>query len=108
MDELLQSLRQFKFLTLVHANYLTTEQWQWLNPPLTVVYCPRTHAYFGHDPHPYLEMHADGVQVCLGTDSLASNPDLSILEEARFLWRRDQGKLTGDVASRDGLLSFPR
>ena len=51
----------------------------------TIVYCPRTHAAFRHPPHPFREFLHRGVRVCLGTDSLASNPDLDILEEARFV-----------------------
>jgi cytosine/adenosine deaminase-related metal-dependent hydrolase len=54
----------------------------------TVVYCPRTHAAFGHPPHPVREFLARGLRVCLGTDSLASNPDLDILTEARFVRAR--------------------
>ena len=53
-----------------------------------VAYCPRTHARFGHPPHPFRGMLAAGVVVCLGTDSLASSPTLSILDELRFLRRR--------------------
>src|SRR5262249_36601051 len=53
----------------------------------TVVYCPRTHAAFGHPLHPFRELLARGVRIALGTDSLASNPDLDILAEARFLHR---------------------
>jgi cytosine/adenosine deaminase-related metal-dependent hydrolase len=34
-------------------------------------------------------MLAAGINVCLGTDSLASNPSLSILEEVRFLREMD-------------------
>lgn len=55
-----------------------------------VVYCPRTHAAFGHSPHRFRDMLTRGINVCLGTDSLASNPSLSILEEIRFLYRRDR------------------
>ena len=51
----------------------------------TIVYCPRTHAAFGHPPHPFREFLARGVRVALGTDSLASNPDLDLLAEARFV-----------------------
>src|SRR5262249_7623704 len=54
----------------------------------TVVYCPRTHAAFGHPPHPFRQFLAAGVRVALGTDSLASNPDLNVLGEARFLHSR--------------------
>jgi cytosine/adenosine deaminase-related metal-dependent hydrolase len=52
------------------------------------VYCPRTHAYFGHPPHPWRELLARGGRVALGTDSRASNPDLSLFDELRFLHER--------------------
>jgi cytosine/adenosine deaminase-related metal-dependent hydrolase len=53
-----------------------------------VIYCPRTHAAFGHPRHPFRDILARGFPVALGTDSLASNPDLDLLAEARFLHRR--------------------
>jgi cytosine/adenosine deaminase-related metal-dependent hydrolase len=56
---------------------------------VAVAYCPRTHARFGHAPHPFRAMLERGVVVCLGTDSLASSPTLSILDELRFLHSRD-------------------
>ncbi len=95
IDDVIHLLDDLDQAYLVHGNYLTREQWQRLSSTTTVVYCPRTHAYFGHEPHPYLAMLADGVNVALGTDSLASNPDLSILNECRFLWQRDRDKLDG-------------
>jgi cytosine/adenosine deaminase-related metal-dependent hydrolase len=51
----------------------------------SVVYCPRTHAAFKHSRHPFREFLSRGIRVALGTDSLASNPDLDVLAEARFL-----------------------
>jgi cytosine/adenosine deaminase-related metal-dependent hydrolase len=54
-----------------------------------VVYCPRTHAAFGHPPHPFRDFLATGTRVALGTDSLASNPDLDLLAEARLIAARD-------------------
>jgi aminodeoxyfutalosine deaminase len=67
----------------VHANYLAAEAP--LPPRSAVIYCPRTQAAFGDAPHPFREFLTRGVRVALGTDSLASNPDLDILAEARFL-----------------------
>ena len=52
---------------------------------MSVVYCPRTHAYFGHAAYPLAKMLAAGVNVVLGTDSRASNPDLNFLEEMRYV-----------------------
>src|SRR5262249_46773983 len=53
--------------------------------PGHLIYCPRTHAAFGHPPHLFREFLTNGTPVALGTDSLASNPDLDILAEARFI-----------------------
>jgi cytosine/adenosine deaminase-related metal-dependent hydrolase len=75
-----------KPVLLVHANYLSPAVR--LSANQSIVYCPRTHAAFGHPPHPFREFLARGVRVCLGTDSLASNPDLDILAEARFVRSR--------------------
>lgn len=73
---------------LAHCNYVSDEEIARLAETGThVVFCPRTHAAFSHDPHPFRKMLEAGVSVCLGTDSLASNPDLSILNEMRFVQR---------------------
>jgi cytosine/adenosine deaminase-related metal-dependent hydrolase len=72
---------------LVHCNYLDRES---LLPILSsrssVVYCPRSHAFFGHEEHPVRQLLDSGVNVALGTDSLASNSTLSLLDEMRFLF----------------------
>ena len=70
----------------VHGNYL--EAHAELERGGAIVYCPRTHAAFGHAPHPFRSFLARGVCVALGTDSLASNPDLDMLAEVLFLHRQ--------------------
>jgi cytosine/adenosine deaminase-related metal-dependent hydrolase len=82
---------------LVHCNWLPSTAV--IPRSGTIVYCPRTHAAFGHPPHPFRAFLARGVRVALGTDSLASNPDLSVLAEARFLHARHPD-VSGDVVFR--------
>jgi cytosine/adenosine deaminase-related metal-dependent hydrolase len=86
----------------IHCNYLSSSVS--LPPRSTVIYCPRTHAAFGHTRHPFREMMARGIRVALGTDSLASNPDLSVLAEIRFL-HEHRPDLPGDVLLRLATLS---
>jgi cytosine/adenosine deaminase-related metal-dependent hydrolase len=80
---------------VAHGTYLSPDEFWGLRAPgdedrrVAVAYCPRTHARFGHDPHPYRAMLERGVIVCLGTDGLASSPSLSVLDEVRFLHARD-------------------
>ncbi len=79
---------------VVHGNYLDDDEINLLAghaESMSVIYCPRTHAFFGHDAHPLPRLLAAGANVALGTDSRASNPDLSILEEMRFVARHVQG-----------------
>jgi cytosine/adenosine deaminase-related metal-dependent hydrolase len=60
-------------LMAVHANYLGEGDAERLaQHGVHVVHCPRSHAYFGHKPFPYDLLAGVGVNICLGTDSLAS------------------------------------
>ncbi len=71
---------------VIHGNYLAREEQEFLAAHaerMTLVYCPRTHAYFAHPRYPLAELLAAGVRVALGTDSRASNPDLGMLGEFR-------------------------
>ena len=79
---------------IVHGNYLDDEEIAFLGEHaqnMAVVYCARTHQFFEHEPYPLAEMLAAGVTMALGTDSRASNPDLSLLEEARCVARNHPG-----------------
>ena len=72
----------------IHCNFFSAEDIATaasLRERLTVVYCPRTHAYFGHTRYPLTEMLAAGVRVVLGTDGRCSNPDLNVLAEVRHV-----------------------
>jgi cytosine/adenosine deaminase-related metal-dependent hydrolase len=87
---------------LVHGNYLAPSS----NIPnnCSIIYCPRTHTAFRHAPHPFQHFLKRGIRVALGTDSLASNPDLSILAELRHL-HRQYPDVPGDILLRMATLS---
>jgi cytosine/adenosine deaminase-related metal-dependent hydrolase len=60
-------------LLAIHCNYLAPGDAELLaKTQVTVVHCPRSHAYFKHAPFPYEELRAAGVNIVFGTDSLAS------------------------------------
>ena len=84
----LRRLAQSQRALVVHGNYLDDEELAFLaehRDRLAVVYCPRTHAFFRHRRHPLPQLVAAGATVAIGTDSRASNPDLSVLAELRFV-----------------------
>jgi cytosine/adenosine deaminase-related metal-dependent hydrolase len=69
-----------------HANCLTPLDITLLRQTGThVVHCPKTHRFF-HRDMPFLQtMQQQGINVCLGTDSMASNDSLNMLDEMQQL-----------------------
>ena len=74
---------------IVHGNYLTEGQLREVGQcdNLHLVYCPRTHQYFDHPQWPIHAAFKNGINIAIGTDSKASNPDLDLLEELKTIAR---------------------
>jgi cytosine/adenosine deaminase-related metal-dependent hydrolase len=80
-------------LLAVHVNCLNRNDAALLGRRgVHVVHCPRSHGYFHHAPFPLRQLLRAGVNLCLGTDSLASvykprrqSVELNIFEEMRAL-----------------------
>jgi cytosine/adenosine deaminase-related metal-dependent hydrolase len=71
---------------LVHVNELSDSDYDLLRKSkekFSIVHCPRSHGYFGHSPFEFEKLRELGLNICLGTDSLASNEDLSLFAEMR-------------------------
>ena len=88
IEEIISKLGRSHRSLLIHGNHLNDDQIQLLaslRDRIAVVYCPRTHAAFHHREHPLPKLLAAGVEVLLGTDSLASSPDLDLLKEAQLV-----------------------
>lgn len=83
-------------LLAVHVNYLGRHDAGRLGShDVSVVHCPRSSDYFGHLPFPRQELEGAGVNVCLGTDSLATvrvrqkeTAQLSMFDEMRAFHTR--------------------
>jgi len=92
-------------LIAVHVNYLAEGDELWLaRNRVGVVHCPRSHAYFGYDRFPLELLRAAGVELALGTDSLASVPcgpgrsvELDMFSEMRSLLKVRPGMRPGEV-----------
>ena len=52
-------------------------------PRFHIAHCPRSGGYFAHAPFALERLRALGFNICLGTDSLASNSTLSLFSEMR-------------------------
>ncbi len=78
---------------LVHVNEIVEPELALLGKA-NIVHCPRSHAYFGHRRFEFQKLRQRGANICLGTDSLASNDDLSLFAEMRQL-RKMEPALSG-------------
>jgi cytosine/adenosine deaminase-related metal-dependent hydrolase len=76
---------------IAHLNELTESDFDLLAKipqQFSIVHCPRSHAYFGHSGFQFERFRELGFNICLGTDSLASNDDLSLFAEMRMFHER--------------------
>ena len=84
-------------LLAIHVNLLARGDAQLLGRQgVHVVHCPRSHDYFRHPPFQLRRLAAAGVNICLGTDSLATvrkigkqKLALDMFEEMRALTAKD-------------------
>ena len=69
---------------IAHLNYLQDYDYELVaRSGASVVHCPKCHTYFGHAPFPLKALREYGINICLGTDSLASNNSLDMRSEMR-------------------------
>ena len=76
---------------ITHLNELAKSDFDLLRqskPNFHIIHCPRSHAYFSHSPFQFEKLREVGFNICLGTDSLASNDDLSLLAEMRAFQKK--------------------
>jgi aminodeoxyfutalosine deaminase len=69
---------------VAHLNKLAESDFELLEKSkirFHVVHSPRSHDYFKHSQFPFERLRAFGFNICLGTDSLASNESLSLFAE---------------------------
>jgi cytosine/adenosine deaminase-related metal-dependent hydrolase len=78
--------RRYLAWIVVHLNELTEGDFDLLERSTSkfhVVHCPRSHNYFGRRTFALDRLRSFGFNICLGTDSLASNETLSLFDEMR-------------------------
>src|SRR5436190_2892253 len=76
---------------LAHLNELAETDFDLLasGRKFHIAHCPRSHSFFGHSAFELQRLRNLGFNICLGTDSLASNSNLSLFAEMRELLRKE-------------------
>lgn len=91
LQDVLEVLCHAPRVLIIHGNDLTEPEISLLSrfaDRVAVVYCPRSHEFFGHTRYPLEQFLAASLPVLVGTDSRASHPDLSIFGELQAVRRR--------------------
>lgn len=79
---------------LIHAVRVSPEDMRAIAASgATIAHCPIANARLGHGTAPMVEAVAAGITVGIGTDSVASNNRIDMLEEARFAQALQRSRL---------------
>jgi cytosine/adenosine deaminase-related metal-dependent hydrolase len=76
---------------IAHLNEIAESDFDLLSEirqKFSIAHCPRSHAYFRHGDFQFSRLQQLGFNICLGTDSLASNDDLSLFAEMRAFHKK--------------------
>jgi aminodeoxyfutalosine deaminase len=76
---------------IAHLNEIAQSDFELLTKfpnKFSIVHCPRSHDYFGHSPFQFHKLRELEFNICLGTDSLASNDGLSLFAEMRAFQKK--------------------
>lgn len=87
MEDYLLALAQCPSSLIVHGNYLNDGELDLIaanRDRMHLVWCPRTHDWFGHSAWPLKKCLERNIGIGIGTDSRASNPDLNMWSELQF------------------------
>jgi len=107
----LRPLAELPHAMIAHGNYLADDEIDFLaaHPNIATVFCPRTHAFFGHVDHPWERLLDARATVCIGTDGRSSNPDYSLWSELQFLAQQTENKRLPqilDAGTRQGAIAL--
>lgn len=100
LADYLRKLLEAPVALAIHGNFFGDEEYEILarcHERMSLVVCPRTCDYFLPSLPPIAELLAKSVHVALGTDSRATNPDLNIWNEAKFLLSKPTGLAPSQV-----------
>jgi cytosine/adenosine deaminase-related metal-dependent hydrolase len=92
--------RPYPSWIIAHLNELAESDFELLEgskKQFHVVHSPRSHDYFKHSHFPFERIHSLGFNICLGTDSLASNESLSLFAEMRAFQKEFPGVSSEEV-----------
>lgn len=87
---------------IAHLNELAESDFDFLERSkgrFNVAHSPRSHNYFGHSAFPFQTLRSLGFNICLGTDSLATNDDLSLFAEMRAFQKSEPGISPEEILS---------
>ena len=89
--QIIQSLSRAVRSLVIHGNYLNEAELDFIatvKDKMSIVFCPRTHHYFRHTEYPLDQILNRSINLAIGTDSRASNPDLNLMSELKEIHQR--------------------